>query len=204
MGIRHSIILLLLLGRLFLVAACSHESGHSDSGDHSNHATPVSSSTARSNPNHDSRAHQHDGRSALPVAVDGAKTPERIPDGLAYAHFLSAIAEHEQASPGRLQRRSSMIARVGLSTTDATALVAALTGVRAQLDMIQAGRSSSARPTSTAQASLQAHEEVVLAHARERAYRALSPAGVVRLDRFVREHVKIRIVIYGAVPGEDD
>lgn len=131
---------------------------------------------------------------------DAGANPRRI--GL--RAFLAAIAETEQAAPERIRRRSSMIARVGLTASDSSALVGALVGVRAQLDFIHEARSAINAPTSTALASFQGEEERVLIEARERVYRALSSDGVKRLDRFVREHVKTRIVIYGSAPSLEE
>ena len=207
MRMRFLIVPLLLLGSSLVAAVRSQESGREDSTvDRNDRVAPVSLAVSQSESDQHSHVHHPDALGSLPLAIDGAKVPERIPDALAYAHFLSAVAEHERASADRLRRRSSMIARVGLSTSDATALVVALTSVREQLDLIHAGRSSAERPTSATLASLQAQEESVLADARERAQRALSPIGLERLDRFVREQVKPRIKVYGAAPdvAEDD
>jgi hypothetical protein len=202
---RSLIVSLLFLGSLLIAAVRSQESGHEGSGLNLA-ARPAQVSPAVSQSESDqqhSHFHRPDGLRSLPIAVDGAKTPERIPDAMAYAHFLAAIAEPLNASPERARRRASMIARIGLTAADSSAIVGALAGVREQVNVIHEARSSTNPPTSNELAS-QTQEERILIEARERVYRALSSDGVKRLDRFVREHVKTRIVIYGSAPSLEE
>lgn len=51
----------------------------------------------------------------LPVAIDGAKTPEKIPDRLAYYHFIMAVAEHAEPSPDELDRRAALFKHLHFS-----------------------------------------------------------------------------------------
>lgn len=45
----------------------------------------------------------------LSVLVDGSKTPELIPDELAYNHYILTITEHANPTPEEVRRRDSRI-----------------------------------------------------------------------------------------------
>ena len=137
----------------------------------------------------------------LPLAVDGAKTPERIPDHVAYRHFLMAAAEARDASPERLADRDARLARVGLSQRDTRSLVTALKTVREELNAVAAERLALGRAAPAAQAAaLKQREDDVMDGARARVRTFLSPEGRQRLERYLREQVKPHIVIYGDLP----
>lgn len=149
---------------------------------------------------------QHSGHSGtLPVAVDGSKTPGLIPDQLAYRHFLMALAEPQSANPEAIARRSALLATTGLSAGDQQALVSALNGLRERLDANylateQAATDDSlAEPEKTAAiTTLRAQENLLLDGLASGLKTELSYDGWLRLDAYVKDHVKRRIVIYGS------
>jgi len=140
---------------------------------------------------------------ALPVAVDGAKNPERIPDAMAYRHFLRAIAIHVKPSQDELARQDMLIGRIGLSAGDRDALKSAMESVREQLDAINEERqrvSSGTQPTPWSMAALRVQEQSLLDNSRVLVANSLSVDGAGRLDAHVQQHVKRSIVIYGNEP----
>jgi hypothetical protein len=146
----------------------------------------------------------------MPIAVDGSKTPERIPDYLAYYHFIMAAAERENAPKDKIERRDSMIERIGLTEIDYVALLSALDGVRHELDQISSERERlAASPLRsaffyTSLDQLKVRERGVMDQARTRLSRSLTWDGWHRLDTHVREHVKRHIVVYGTAPADED
>jgi len=68
--------------------------------------------------------------------IDDQDTPELIPDYVAYRHLIMAAAISDTPSEYELSRREAYLARVGLAAIDRNALVAAVGGVRAQLNAI--------------------------------------------------------------------
>lgn len=62
----------------------------------------------------------------LPILVDGKKTPELIPDELAYTHFILTVAEHTSPTPEEVRRRDSRVLPIRLSKQDSDSLVNAL------------------------------------------------------------------------------
>ncbi len=135
---------------------------------------------------------------SLVVAVDGAKTPDKIPDDIAYRHFIRVTAESEAATPQQLARRDAFLRRVGLSPRDSTAYLDALTHVNAQLKTI-AQQNSALSPSASpdAIANLRQQERQVLDSALVRIKSSLSPAGIALLETHIRQHVKRHIVLYG-------
>ncbi len=72
-----------------------------------------------------SSSHSDSGVSALPVIVDGAKSPELIPDLLAMRHFVHALANDRMAM-SEVAAPSAVATALKLSSADATALVLAV------------------------------------------------------------------------------
>jgi hypothetical protein len=141
------------------------------------------------------------GSSALPLTVDGAKTPELVPDSVAYRHFVMALAEREDAAESRLERRNARLNELGLSTKDRASLLTALRTVRERLDRIAEDRKSiGSSGSSPAMAALRLEHDEVVGGAVDRIKTFLSQLGRARVETYLREHVKRNIVIYGAVP----
>ena len=139
--------------------------------------------------------------SQLTVAVDGAKTPDLIPDALAYDHFLKAISTPIAASPQHVGARNALLARMRLSQTDGRALILALTGVWDELNRIDVARRSAPSaldPAGHTRNDLATRERALLDSAKSNLLSALSPEGAQRVDAFVRTHVKRRIKVYGS------
>lgn len=139
----------------------------------------------------------------LSVLANGANTPEKVPDHLAYAHFIIAIAEPDSPSTEQTARRAAMLAPVQLSKSDTTSLIAALKGVHMQLDFLsrETQRLSAERAASQSRLDhLRLQRTRVLDGARTRLAAMLSREGCGRLDAYIRTHVKRNIVMYGDPP----
>jgi hypothetical protein len=67
--------------------------------------------------------------------VNGADSPERVPDELAYIHFISSISIKADAPESEVRRRM-MLAEAGLADYDVEAVVKAVEGVRKQLTQL--------------------------------------------------------------------
>ena len=140
---------------------------------------------------------------ALPIAVDGSKTPERIPDHIAYYHFITAVAKPAHASAPQLAKRNAWLARVGLSQYDQDQLDQALSNVSDALGSVarsRKGLSARSLAGAAALAKLKTREQDILEGARARLQGSLSWEGAARVDRHVQEHIKRHIVIYGDPP----
>ena len=70
--------------------------------------------------------------------VDGAKTPELIPDHTAYLLIFRAIAEPEDANEFQKARARAKIIRAGLDENDTLAFLNAVTGFQRQLEKLDA------------------------------------------------------------------
>jgi hypothetical protein len=141
------------------------------------------------------------------VAVNGTKTPERIPDYLAYWHFIMAAAVRQNASPEEFARRRALLSRIGFSQRDADSFVAALSNVREELDSLDEATTGLAAESANSWHqldNLRAQRHQVLDNAKSRLRNALTLDGWLILDAYVRDHVKRRIVIYGAPPERQD
>ena len=140
--------------------------------------------------------------SSLPIVVNGADAPEKIPDHLAYAHFILSIAKPERPSPGDEARRAVTLGRLRLSSLDVAALDAALRGVHEQLDFIEreTNRLSGAQAAASRLAkltNLRLQRTRVFDETTAQLTEKLSPEGLAKLDAYVKTYVKPRIIIYG-------
>jgi hypothetical protein len=146
------------------------------------------------------------GPGELPVVVDGRTTPDAIPDGVAYRHFISTTSIPKTASAEQLLRRTLRLRSVGLSVDDQRSYIEAIRPLRDDLDRIAVRRAQAASARrgnvlTTAAASLPQEEEMAFEQARARLDAALSHEGRERLDAFIRGRVKRHIKIYGSLPA---
>lgn len=138
----------------------------------------------------------------LPVLVDGAKTPDRIPDELAYAHFLAAVAVEEDAPEEARKRQAALLLPLALEASERQTFGRILAGLKLRLNETEAGLQEAARDAQDAQApariaALLDQRKQVMSAAVAEIRRSLSPEAVERLERHIRSRVKPRIVIYG-------
>jgi len=147
-------------------------------------------------------AHQASG-SELPIVVDGSKTPERIPDWIAYRHFISKVSLPSDAPVDEQARRNIHLNEVGLSPRDRAALLREIRGTRQKLDDIaerrlqwQNDRSSHAEGQRLA---LRAEEKAVYDDTQQRIRGAMSFEGGTRLSEHINR-MKTGIVIRGSLP----
>ncbi len=139
---------------------------------------------------------QHDVHE-LPVLVDGSKTPDQIPDDLAYHHFILSVAEHQKPAQIELTRRETRLRSVGLSAEDHARAISALAGLREKLDAIESARAENATALDSAVANaLRAQEDAAIAGVRA-ALSRMSPDGQSKLHDYMTTHVKRCIRIYG-------
>lgn len=148
--------------------------------------------------------HEHHS-SQLPVLVDGARTPEAIPDGLAYTHFLAAIALEAGAPEEARKRQAAQLLPLGLEPEHQEALKRILAHLKAGLNETERGLQEASRGVQTLEASqriaaLLARRAQLPAAAVEEIRRALPEEALALIEEHVRTHVKRRIVIYGTKP----
>ena len=118
------------------------------------------------------------------------------------------MALAQPANPTNLQsgRRNALLNALALSPRDRAALVASLSGVREGLDQVtreRRGLTAKTLVSISAQATastLKTREETLLVDAHGRLTTGLSPDGAARLESFIQNRVKRRMVVYGDVP----
>jgi hypothetical protein len=134
---------------------------------------------------------------ALPLVVDGAKNPERIPEDLAYRHFISVTAVSTGATRRDISRRDAFVGQLRLSPADRTAYLVAVGDVRDRLTSIeQQGRAAVHGDIAAADFAKRQRDDV-LDEAAERIRTSLSFDGAERIRAHVNDHVRKRIRIYG-------
>lgn len=140
-------------------------------------------------------------RERLPVAIDGAKEPNRIPDVVAYRLFLSVAALPANASPEKIRGRDALVNRIGFSSEDKAAFVKSLGDFREELESKTEQRkrlTTGFDPARRAElAALKAQEHDMFANLRSHVERTLSPDGVARMQAHIDDHVKRRVKIFG-------
>jgi hypothetical protein len=138
----------------------------------------------------------------LPILVDGSKTPDQIPDALAYQHYFTAIAAHPSPSAQEQARQAAQLLVLHLSPADQQVLIASLAPFRTQLDQIEAGWVQLAGAPTNANAAaqftaLRAQQSALAAATLANLRQSLTSDGASSLDQYVKTHVKAHIVIYG-------
>jgi len=73
-----------------------------------------------------------------PGTIDGAKSPELIPDDVAYRLVLLAVAEREDATDAQKARYRAKVASAGLNEDDTEAFRVILAAFQKQLDALNA------------------------------------------------------------------
>src|ERR1700730_9913110 len=63
----------------------------------------------------------------LPIAINGAQTPERISDTLAYRHLIIVAAQRQKATAADAAVRNDLTRRLGLIQEDKIRFLSALT-----------------------------------------------------------------------------
>jgi hypothetical protein len=133
----------------------------------------------------------------LVVVVDGSKSPEQIPDDLAWRHFLLALAAHAQPSAQEKNRQKAQFAPLGLSDADRQELVHQLGLMTAQLEAIDAERQAS-DGSDVSVAGFKARYDAAVSQAVASVRAALSDDGLIRFSRYIADTVKRNIKIYGS------
>lgn len=131
----------------------------------------------------------------LPVLVDGSKTPDQIPDNLAYQHFFASVSAHPSPSAQELARQNAQLLPLNLSAADQQSLVQALAAFRTGLDPIEAALLL--QPAVAQVAALRQQKDTLLTNTMTNIKSSMTSDGFGRLDQYVKTHVKQHIVIYG-------
>ncbi len=147
---------------------------------------------------------QHAGHQMeLPLFVDGAKTPELIPEELAQQHFLLALSVPASPSLTEVKRQEAQLESLGLEDGEKMVLRREVQLFRQEWEQLDRKWGAAMRP-GAAEAQARAAGELRMARsqlcastmARLRSLLAQESAG--RLERYVRERVRTRIKIYGS------
>jgi hypothetical protein len=131
--------------------------------------------------------------------VDGAQTPELVPDSLAYRHFVQAMAISFSPTSTELARQMSVFKQLALSSDDRQQFETIMNTVRYDLDDIAEERSLPATGNAVSAGALQARERRLLDDARSQLQNTLDTDDWARVERYVLEEVKRGVKIFGAV-----
>lgn len=132
----------------------------------------------------------------LVLLVDGRLSPERIPDQVAYRHFISVTALSSGASAAETRRRDAILNAVGLSSADCRNYTRALATVGDALRAIEQDMQAAQADVSALDV-LKQQKGHVMDSAATRAVSSLSAGGAALLRKHLNDRVKGRIRIYG-------
>lgn len=139
---------------------------------------------------------------SLPVVLNGAESPELVPDLLAARHFILALANDKVKKPSELLP-NALGQKIGLTLPDTSVLIGAIDDAVVELVAVDGayGRLlDSANAQQHEADQLKLRREQTLDEAWRRLDTALSREGRDQLQRHLNRYVKPRIVIYGAMP----
>jgi len=126
-----------------------------------------------------------------PGTIDGAKTPDQIPDVVAYRLFFVSVAVPPSATADKQERQRTYLARIGLGDPDLAALIAKLTDFYAQYADFRKRENDAADQTRAKGMPVDVRASVVRRDALVQSIRnelksALTPAGMELLDAHVQ------------------
>jgi hypothetical protein len=121
------------------------------------------------------------------IVVDGASTPDLIPDDLASRHFLAAVATSGRPSTADLKRIDLVVSAIGLSAKDRVAFEEAVRGLSDKV---------AAAERATAPGTPGSRRTEVLDSVRDELCNQLSSIGHEKFEQFIRSHVRPKITIY--------
>jgi len=133
----------------------------------------------------------------LVVQVDGSVNPGRIPDDLAWRHFLCAVASHSSPTAAESSRQKAQLAPLGLPAADSQLLTIELGRMQTQLDAIQSSLQLTNPGDSAARTALKQQSDELMAQTILKVNSILSPDGLSLLRTYITNTVKRNIVIYG-------
>jgi len=144
--------------------------------------------------------------SSSQTVIDGAKTPQSIPDSVAYRLFFDANTQPDQPTAAQVQRQRAKLARTGLSQPDRDALNAeiskfhaAYTTLAGQYKQAVAAAINTGAPLD--RAGFVAKRESLIQSTRNNLKAELTADGAARLDAFIQqEKARMKIVTSAAMP----
>ena len=128
------------------------------------------------------------GAQALPVVVEGSRTPELVPDRVATRFFVLSLVH-----PGR---RAAIMARLQMAPADRANLESALESTPTRIATLSEQRKDLRNGTpesNSARAALKREEDHLLDATYGRITGALSPEAAVAADHYIRTRVKGRL-----------
>ena len=129
----------------------------------------------------------------LAGGIDGAVTPELIPDSIAYGLFLHAMAEPVNATPEQQRRQRAKPGRAQLAEADLLALLPILSDFQQRNQDLE--QSFQGGTGSSASANLDSKRAELVSAARGWMKMTVTPDGVAKLDNFIQTE-KRHMVIY--------
>jgi hypothetical protein len=180
---RRPLVVLLVVFSLFQQLKAQHE-----------HANDSAAASPTGVGMHHHKLTSSGGVTTLPGGINGALTPQLIPDSTAYRMFFLAIAEPANAKPDRLARQQAMLSRLRLSPSDLAAIFSTLANFHSQAQALglTAGATSVAAGTNPAVYNAQCDSVVDAAHEALRS--SLSVAGFARLEAYVQSEKRHMII----------
>jgi hypothetical protein len=138
---------------------------------------------------------QQQTRTQLVVQVDGSVNPERIPDDLAWGHFLCAVANHPFPTASESNRQKAQLAPLGLAAADSQQLTIELSRMLTEIESIQSSLELTNPADSAALAALKQQRDALMARTIAKVKSVLSPDGLSRLSNHITNTVKRNIVL---------
>lgn len=142
---------------------------------------------------------------SIPGAIDGSKTPELIPDSVAFRMFFEAISEPPLPTAEQVRRQRSKLLRARLSEEDLNAVQSEMeefhTAVQQlKLDYAAALKAASMGSQQFDAQAWQARRDAITDSARLALQQHMTPSGFKNLESFIRSR-KVNMIVFPP-PGE--
>jgi len=139
-------------------------------------------------------------QSVIPGAIDGSKTPELIPDSVAFRMFFEAVSEPPLPTPEQVRRQKAKLFRAQLSEGDLNVVQLEMekfhtAGQQLKLDYAAALKAASMGTQQFDAHAWQARRDSITNSARLALQQHMTPSGFRNLESFIRSR-KVNMIVF--------
>lgn len=122
--------------------------------------------------------------------IDGSKTPEKIPDEVAWLMLFQTVADGPNAPAFAV--RAALLRQSGLADSDIQLVVSAATDAMSRIAAMEASVPKASMGSDAATQALRSQRDAILHDAIDGLSKRLSPDAANKFTRHVNDHVKRR------------
>jgi hypothetical protein len=136
----------------------------------------------------------------IPGAIDGSKTPELIPDSVAFRMFFEAISEPPLPTAEQVRRQRAKLLRAHLSEGDLNVVQSEMEAFHTAVQQLKVDYAAALKTASMGTQQFdarawQARRDAITDSARLALEQHITPSGVRNLESFIRSR-KVNMIVF--------